>query len=217
VEVPSTRPASGRIAFSGVTAGAASSLAFAALHHVMISDIWFSVVPLMVAGALCGVCLAWTYGRIITPRVPLNWFLYNLLFVAGFLALGLASVLFFEPVTTIPALVAADEPPHELIGKAMPLTVAFTVFLAGLLSVLGGRNLMDFVAIAVTCVVLVALLGLNVSVLGLVSIERSAVFLIVELFALILFLSVVYAFVFWALERGFLFKPAVSGPLDGSP
>jgi hypothetical protein len=40
---------------------------------------------------------------------------------------GLGSFLIHEPVTTIPALIAAGKWPRELFWRAMPLTVIFTL------------------------------------------------------------------------------------------
>ncbi len=186
---------------SGALAGAASAFAFTALHHLLISDIWFSLLPMLTAGALCGLCIAWSYGRLFSPPLTATWLLYNLTYVALFLLLGVASVLVFEPIASIPALLAANEPPRELIEKAMPLTIGFILASATLMGVLRGRNLVDFAAILLTCTVLMVLLGLNVSVLGLVHVPRGVTSLIVEMFALILVLNVAYLVIFLFLER----------------
>ena len=52
-----------------------------------------------------------------------------------------------------------------------------------------------------TAAVLLTLLGLNVSVIGLVEVPRSASYLIAELFALIFILNAVHAAAFALLER----------------
>ena len=69
------------------------------------------------------------------------------------------------------------------------------------IAALFGRNWAAFGAIVVTCVVLVALLGLNVSVIGLVEIPRGSVSLVAELYALIMVLDVAYMATYVVLER----------------
>jgi hypothetical protein len=122
-----------------------------------------------------------------------------------FALLGVTSVLVYEPVTTIGALIEANEPPDELFGQAMPMTVVFTLATAVLVSLLYGRGRRRTGAVLLTCTVLVLLLGLNVSVIGLVAIPRGSLYLVVELFALILAINVVYVAVFIGLERKSLF------------
>ena len=64
-----------------------------------------------------------------------------------------------------------------------------------------------------TCSVLVLLLGLNVSAMGLVAIPRSSLYLVAEMFALILVLNVAYVLVFIFLERKSLLWRRVSHQL----
>ena len=195
---------------SGAVAGAVSAFAFAVIHHLFISDIWFSLVIMMVAGALCGACVGWTYGLLFeTPSLG-SWWRYNMLYVAMFVLLGAASVLVFEPVTTVGALIAANEPPDALIGQAMPMTIGFTLAAAILVSWLYGRSWLHYGAILLTCTVLILLLGLNVSVIGLVYIPGSSLYLIGELFGLILAINVFYVAAFIALERKSLVGGGVS-------
>jgi hypothetical protein len=192
---------------SGAMAGALSAFAFAIIHHVFISDIWFSLMIMMVAAAVCGVFVGLSYGLLVEAPSTGSWLRYNMVYVAMFVLLGAASVLVYEPVTTIAALVAANEPPGELIRQAMPMTVLFTLATAALVSLLYGRSWSRFGAILLTCTVLVLALGLNVSVIGLVYIPRGSLYLVAELFGLILAINVVYVAVFMALER----KSLVSG------
>ena len=186
---------------SGTIAGAISAFTFVIIHHLLISDIWFSLIPMMVAGAICGLCVAWTYGLLFETPSTGSWLRYNIIYLAMFALLGAASVIVYEPVATIAALVVADEPPGELFRQAMPMTVAFTLVTATLLSLLYGRRWTHYLAILLTCTILVLLLGLNVSVIGLVDIPSGSVYLVIELFALILALNLVYVAMFIALER----------------
>jgi hypothetical protein len=51
----------GRFAFSGAIAGAAATLAFTLIHGLFISDISFTLVMMLPAGAACGALVAWSY------------------------------------------------------------------------------------------------------------------------------------------------------------
>ncbi|NNF57278.1 MAG: hypothetical protein HKN04_03470 [Rhodothermaceae bacterium] len=187
--------------WSGAAAGAVSAFVFTIIHDLFISDIWFSVLFMMIAGAVCGLGLGWSYGLLFEVPSTKSWVRYNLLYVAMFGLLGAASVLVYEPVTTMAAVVAANAPPNELFAQAMPLTLGFTVAMALLVSVLYGRSWWHFGAILLTCTLLVLLLGLNVSAIGLVYIPSGSVYVIAELFGLIVALNVVYVAVFIGFER----------------
>ncbi|MBE0408951.1 MAG: hypothetical protein IBX69_04380 [Anaerolineales bacterium] len=200
-ELISTKTSTASFPLSGALAGTGSTIVFAAIHHALISDIWFSLVPMLVAGALCGLCLAWSFGRLFRPPSIASWLFYNLVYVALFFLLGIASLIFLEPVTTIAELVAANEAPHELIRQALPLTLGFTITAAALISFLWGRNPLDVAAVLLTCIVLVSLLGLNVSVLGLVQLTSGSFSLVAMLFGLIVALNVAYLALFLLIER----------------
>jgi hypothetical protein len=185
---------------SGALAGVFSTLAFAALHHVLISDIWFSLLPMLLAGALCGLAIAWTYVLLFPrPRVG-SWMMYNLLFVGLFAALGAASLALLEPITTVAAVLAGGSPPRELFARALPLTIAFVVGSALLISGLWGRTLPKFAAVLLTSVLLYGLLGMNISILGLVFFASNTWSLVGMFFGLIVALALVYAAVFVILE-----------------
>jgi uncharacterized membrane protein YuzA (DUF378 family) len=133
-----------------------------------------------------------------------SWLGYNLLYVVSFVLLAVVSVFVFEPVTTVAAMMQLDGPPDQLIGQALPMTAVFTLSLALFISWLYGHSWSRFAAILLTCVVLVMLLGLNVSVIGLVSFPSSSLYLVAEMFGLIVALNVVYVVVFIALaQKGF--------------
>ena len=155
---------------------------------------------MVVAGVVCGLCIGWSYGVVTEQAAYRSWILFNVSFVMLF-ALGAAPVLVFEPTTTIAFLIEEDEPPGDLIAQALPMTLAFTAVAAVAISILFGRTWAHFGAVLVTSIVLVALLGLNVSVIGLVDIPTDSLYLIAELFGLILLLDLVLAVVFVILER----------------
>jgi hypothetical protein len=199
-ELPGSRSI-GRYARSGAVAGVASALLFTIVHGLLISDIWFALIALVVAGAACGLCLGWSYALLVASPSLGGWIRYNLLYLAMFLVLGAASVLVFEPVTTLSAVIAANAAPDELIRQAMPMTAAFTVATAALVSLLYAKNWTNFGAIFLTCSVLILSLGLNVSTIGLVDIPRGSLYLIAEMFGLILLLIGVFVVAFIGLER----------------
>ncbi|MFC2085794.1 hypothetical protein ACFLRO_01135 [Bacteroidota bacterium] len=189
---------------SGALAGITSALVFTVIHDVLISDIWFSALPMMIAGGACGASLGWSYSLLIENPSIKNWVRYNLIYDAMFVALGVVSIVMFEPVTTIAKLIEANEMPHALIGQALPLTAGFTLVVVLVLGVLYGTRLLHYGSILVTTVLLVIFLGLNVSVIGLVAIPMGSIQLIVELFGLILAINAVYGFAFAVLERRIL-------------
>ena len=197
-------PGRGRSARLGAIAGAASALAFAAIHHLLISDIWFSLIAMMVAGAACGLVVAWSYALLVAAPSMSSWLRYNATYVALFLLLGAASVIAFEPETTIAALVEANEPPGELIAQALPLTALFTFVAAGLVTWIFGGGWRQLGPVLLSWAVLMLLLGLNVSVIGLVEVPRRSAYLIAELYGLIVLLDVAYVGVFVFLERRWL-------------
>ena len=191
---------------TGTVAGAISAYSFALIHGALISDIWFSLPILLVAGAICGLCLGLTYGLLFKETSICGWIQYNALYVGMFVLIGVVSVVVFEPVTTLAAVMASDTPPDYLFKLAMPLTIVSTIIMAAIIGRLYARTWVHYAAILLTCVVLVSLLGLNVSVIGLISIPRSSVYLIVELVGLILALNLVFAVVFIGLNWKVFFK-----------
>lgn len=191
---------------TGIVAGAISAYSFALIHAALINDIWFSMQILLVAGAICGLCLGWTYGLLFKQSSIRSWLQYNTLYVGMFVVIGVASVLVFEPVTTIATLMASDTPPDYLFKQAMPMTIVSTIFMAIIIGKLYARAWIHYAAILLTCAVLVLLLGLNVSVIGLIFIPRSSIYLIGELVGLILALNIVFAVVFIGLNWNIFFR-----------
>jgi len=186
---------------SGAIAGALSALSFAVIHYIFISDIWFSLIMMMIAGALCGMCIGWSYALLVKIPTIGSWWRYNMLYVALLALLGATSILVFEPTTTMAALIAANAPPDQLIGQALPLTAVFTLLAAILISLMYRSSWRHFGVVLLNCVVLILLLGLNVSVLGFVTIPRGSLYLVMEFFGLILAINVIYSALFTALER----------------
>ncbi|RMH01652.1 MAG: hypothetical protein D6706_01595, partial [Chloroflexi bacterium] len=62
---------------SGALAGAVAVVAFTIIHHIFISNIWFSFPMMLVAGAVCGGCVAWSFGQPVERPSPGRWLRYN--------------------------------------------------------------------------------------------------------------------------------------------
>jgi hypothetical protein len=178
---------------AGAFSGALSALVFCVVHQLLISPIWFALVAMLVAGAVSGTSLAWSY--ILIARTPTvgSWIRYNFMYVVILLVLGAVSLIMFEPVTTIATLLKSNEPPRALIGQALPLTALFTIGSAGLLTVLYRPGLVGQLAILMTTLVIVLFLGLNISILGLVFVPKSSLYVAGEVVALIVALALVYS------------------------
>lgn len=190
-----------RFPLSGAAAGAFSAVVFMVVHDLLISDIWFSLIPMLVAGALCGAAVSWTYAMLFPRPALVGWLGYNLVYVAVLVAMGLVSLVVYEPITTAAALITAGGAPTELIRRATPLSAVFLVLAAVLLHGLRGRGIGQFLALLLTSTLIVVLLGLNVSVLGLVEFDSQGGVLVLYTYALTLLLNLVYVGAFAGLER----------------
>ena len=191
----------GSFALSGALSGFIATFLFTVVHQIFISNIWFSFVFMAGAGILSGSLIAMGYGVLFRSYSSFSWFSYNSIFLVMFLLLALFSVIIFEPVTTMGELLQANGPPSELIRKAFPMTILFTVTFAFLISILYARKLFQVLMVILTCAELMLVLGLNVSVIGLVDIPRSGFHLIMELFSLIILILFMNSLVFRILER----------------
>lgn len=205
-----------RILLSGAIAGTATSFGFAALHHLLISNIWFSVLPMMVAGAICGLCLAWSYGSAFASRSTGGWLLYNLMWVALFVVLGAISFVLYEPVYTIAGLIAGTEPMGALLREAIPLSAVFGVVAGIAISMILRANVRQATSLVVTSLVLTVLLGHNVAVLGMVHMSQEAVPLLAEFYGLVAAIMLGHAATFVLLERRRFFLRAPAAPAEGA-
>lgn len=178
---------------AGALGGVAATVVFTVVHALLINPIWFALPAMLVAGAVCGLCIAWSYRRVVEVPSRRSWWLYNLQYLVMFVLLGLVSLVVFDPVTTIPALLAAREPPRELIARALPMTGGFTLGAAALLSLRYRTGVRGAVSLFTTTVALVVLLGLNISTLGLVEVPTSAAGILGETLTLLVILGGAYA------------------------
>lgn len=204
----------GRVLLSGAIAGTATSFGFAALHHLLISNIWFSVLPMLAAGAICGLCLAWSYGSAFASLSTGGWLLYNMMWVALFVVLGAISFVLFEPVYTIAGLIAGTEPVGTLLREAIPLSAVFGIVAGIAMTVILRANVRQATSLVVTSLVLTVLLGHNVAVLGMVHMSQEAVPLLAEFYGLVAAIMFGNAATFVLLERRrfFLRAPAKTAP-----
>ena len=193
---------SSHIIRSGAIAGVIAVVVFTVAHHLFTSNIWFSLPLMALVGASCGMYLGWSY-TLLTPSASLRrWLAYNLFYDGAFLLLALTSVLVFEPVITMAALIADGPPPPELTAQALPLTAFFTVFTAAVGTLIfGARSLTQVGAMLLSTVLLMLFLGMNVAIIGLVDIPAAGWAVVAEFFAYILLLNAVFAAVFALLER----------------
>ena len=199
------------VAVAGAAAGAVSAVVFTGVHDLVISDIWFMLVPMGLAGAVCGLGLALSYALLVDSPIVGGWLGYNLLYLLLLVGLGPLSLLLYEPVTTIPALLASpDGLPAELMREILPMTTAYTLFMALLVTWLYGRRWSRLVIVLPTCAVLVLLLGLNVAAFGLVQLTTGWMPLMLELLGLVVALNVVYVAVFLGLARKWFAETAVA-------
>jgi hypothetical protein len=185
---------------SGAIAGIVSTLSFITIHDIFISDIWGMTAVMLFAGALCGLCVGWSYSILVGSYSIKSWLGYNILYVLMLILLGVASVVVFEPEMSFAALMALNGPPDQLIARAMPMTLVLTLVSAVAINFFYERSWRQFGAILLTSIVLVLLLGLNVSAIGLVSIPKGSLYLVAEFLGLIVMINLIFVGIFILLE-----------------
>lgn len=194
-----------RAMLGGGVAGALAALVFTVVHGLMISDIWFMLLPMLTAGIICGLFLGWSFVLLSDAPSIGGWLRYNVLYLILLFALGPISLLMFEPVVTIPALLASpDGLPAELVRQVTPLAAAYTVVMTLTITLLYSRRWSAFPVVLATSGALMLLLGLNIAPMGLVFLTSGWVPMLLELLALILVLNLIYAVTFAALAYKWL-------------
>lgn len=177
----------------GAAAGSLTVVGFAVVHAAWISDIWFNIVPMVVSGGVCGLCIVWSYQHAVDRRSPGRWLAYNSGCAALLVALGGASLLVFAPRFTMAEVLAADDALARLLPPALPLmaggTLAGTVGLCALFS----RRRSALLPILVTQGLLMVLIGHNLAVLGLVDMPSDQWYRVGSLVGLTGFLAATFA------------------------
>jgi hypothetical protein len=176
-------------AFSGVVV----VLGFTVIHDAFISDIWFNVGPMVLAGALCGASIAWSYRHGVAQPSPAGWFRYAILLSAEMIALGAVSLLVLSPRFTMAELMVADDAFDRLLPPSIPLMIGAMVVGTAVVWMSFGRRRGALLPILVSQILLVFLLGHQFAFLGLVE-ASSTLFVVFGEFALLTIgLAVVFA------------------------
>jgi hypothetical protein len=168
----------------GALTGVVVVLLFTIVHNVFITDIWFNAGPMLLAGALCGFSITWSYRKGVVGHSTAAWFRYAGLYAAEMIALGAVSLVVLRPRFTMAELMVADDALEQLMPPSLPLMIGAMVVGTVLIWLYYGRRWAALAPIAVTQVLLVFLLGHQFAFLGLVE-SSSALLVIFGEFALI--------------------------------
>jgi hypothetical protein len=139
---------------------------------------------MLLAGALCGFSITWSYRKGVVGHSTAAWFRYAGLYAAEMIALGAVSLVVLRPRFTMAELMVADDALEQLMPPSLPLMIGAMVVGTVLIWLYYGRRWAALAPIAVTQVLLVFLLGHQFAFLGLVE-SSSALLVIFGEFALI--------------------------------
>lgn len=191
-----------RYLVAGAISGTASSLVFTILHGLIISNIWFMLIPMLVTGAICGLLISWSYEKLVDRPSVAGWLGYNSTYVVLLFLLGPISLLLFDPIMTIPELVSSPKGlPDELFQEILPLVAVYIPLMAFIITGLHGRRWKAYWVVLITCTVLVFLLGMNIAPMGLIFLTSGWVPMLLEVVGLVVALNLVYVAVYLLLER----------------
>ena len=180
-------------------AGALVVLAFTVVHDWLISDIWFNVGPMVVAGALSGLAIGWSYRSGVRHHSTAAWFGYSALLSAELIALGAVSLAVLEPRFTMAELLVRDDAFALLVAPSMPLIVATMLVGTVAFWLLSGRRTHTVVPIILTQVLLVFLLGHQFAFLGLVESTSQLLVALLQFTVITLVMAAAYSgAVMWA-------------------
>lgn len=162
---------------AGALAGMISMVVFAGVHALTISDIWWSLPMMAGAGAIVGSALAWSFRVMGNPMTPRRWLAFTGLHLGLLVGLAVASLLVFEPETTAALLfgVLGMQEADRLLGVALPFTAGFTVVASVLMTSLFGRAWWHFFPTMATMALVMATLGSNVVIIGLIDLDERAI------------------------------------------
>jgi len=192
-------------------AGGFTVLGFMVIHDLWISDIWFSVGRMVFAGALCGLCIVWSYNTAALDHSVKAWFAYNGVIAGLLIGIGGVSFLVLDPKFTMAEAMLMDDALAVLMPPAMPLMIGASLIGTGLLWMIFGRHRRSIIPILVTQTLLVFLVGHNLAILGLVEMTSSLLTVGFEFVGLTVYLAGGLAVGVIVIARGFaLLTPLVS-------
>lgn len=183
----------------GAIAGSLTVLAFAVLHDIWISDIWFNIAPMVLSGALCGLSIVWSYQATTPEHSRIRWWGYNAACALLLVGLGAASFLILEPRFTMAEIMNADDALARLLPPAMPLIIGGTLVGTLALWLAFGRRRSALLPTLVTQALLMFLVGHNLAILGLVDIPTDQWYRVAEFVGVTFFLAACFALASMAL------------------
>lgn len=180
---------------AGAIAGIISMVVFAMVHAMTISDIWFALPIMVVAGAMVGAALAWSFKVMENAMTVTRWLAYTGCYLGVLVVLCAGSLIVYEPVTTMGMLFGALglQEADRLVAEALPFTIAFTVLASLAMTMLFGRVWWHFFPSLVTTALVMTFLGSNVVIIGLIELDSAAVPALAEFLTLVVVIVVVYA------------------------
>jgi hypothetical protein len=185
----------------GAVAGVIATLAFTVLHDLWISDIWATLAPMLIAGALSGLCLAWSYSTVPGRESAARWLGYNTFHVVLLLALGGVSLAVLDPILSMADLMASPDPLGDVLPRALPLMAAASVVGTVLVWLTYGRSRRSLAPMLLTQLLLVFFIGHNLAILGLVDIPADERIRLVSFVGVTVFLGASFALIAEGLER----------------
>jgi len=182
----------------GGTAGGFSALVFTVLHQIIISNIWFMLIPMLLAGFFSGLVLVWSFELLVPKPTWGKWLRFNLLYVSLLYLLQPISIAIYDPIMTFQEIILSSSGlPDEFVRIIMPFVLIYTLGMALLVTILYGRQWKHFWAVLLNCAMLMLLLGMNIAPWGLVYLTTGWVVLQIEQLGLILVLALVFALSYW--------------------
>jgi hypothetical protein len=152
----------------GAVTGVVVVFGFTIFHHLVIADIWFNIGPMLIAGAICGLCVTWSYRKAVLDHSTGAWFRYGGLYAVEMTALGAVSVAVLQPRYTMAELLVADNDMELLMPPSIPLMIGAMVVGTVLFWLYYERRWAALFPILVTQMLLVFMLGHQLAFLGLV-------------------------------------------------
>ena len=186
---------------AGAVAGVVSVVVFTVLHQIFINAIWWMFPIMAIAGACCGLCLAWCYATLVPEPSWRSWWGYISLFMAMFGLLAASSAIIYEPIISMAEIVNSSGGNPIPMSETLPLMIVFTLGWAGLLTAVYKGGLRGFGTASATIAVLMLLLGFNLSTVGLVDVPSEGWILLAEFFGYVAALSVTYGLAHTGLLR----------------